>query len=199
MPLYVCGTCSQHFTRRYNANRHNKNIRVNRAEIVRFIEYLIGRPIGKYLASNPLSYRSKRRTYNKDVIIHESIDDKISNTSMRKDLTYAAEPAQGHINTNFINLGVQNNFVFNYFNCYLKYDNKIKEELQLKKITDDIKDIKRMLYDFHPAEQVQTLLFKLIGMLNAAANYASMEMELERYRNWLVNRYLGYSYSDPYT
>lgn len=50
-------------------------------------------------------------------------------------------------------------------------------------LTDDIKDIRRMLYDFHPAEQVQTLLFKLIGKLNAVANYASMEMELECYRN----------------
>jgi hypothetical protein len=70
MPLYVCGTCSQHFTRRYNANRHNKNIHANRAEIARFLEYLIGRSIGKYLASDPLSYRSKRRSYNKDVIIH---------------------------------------------------------------------------------------------------------------------------------
>jgi hypothetical protein len=65
MPLYVCGTCSQHFTRRYNANRHNENIHANRAEIVRFLEYLIGRSIGKYLASDPLSYRSKRRSYNK--------------------------------------------------------------------------------------------------------------------------------------
>ena len=199
MPLYVCGTCSQHFTRRYNANRHNKNIHANRAEIVRFLEYLIGRSIGKYLASDPLSYKSKRSSYNKDVIIHESIDDNISNTSMRKDLTYAAEPAQGHRNTNFINFGVQNNFVFNSFNCYLQYDRKIQEELQLKRITDEIKDIRRMLYDFHPAEQVQTLLSNLIGKLNAAPNYASMEMEVKRYRNWLVNRYLGHSYSDPYT
>jgi len=118
---------------------------------------------------------------------------------MRKDLTYRTEPAQGHIDTNFINLGVQNNFVFNYYNCFLQYDKKNKEELQLKKITDDIKDIRRMLYDFHPVEQVQTLLFKLIRKLNAAANYASIEVELERYRNLLVNCYLGYSYSDPYT
>jgi transposase-like protein len=49
MPLYVCSTCGQDFTRKYNANRHNQNIHFGKAEIVRFLEYLVGRISGKYL------------------------------------------------------------------------------------------------------------------------------------------------------
>ena len=44
-PSYVCCTCSQDFTRKYNANRHNQNIHFGKAEIVRYFEYLIGRDL----------------------------------------------------------------------------------------------------------------------------------------------------------
>jgi hypothetical protein len=46
-PLYVCSICAQDFTRKYNANRHNQNIHFDKAEIVRFLEYLVGRVSGK--------------------------------------------------------------------------------------------------------------------------------------------------------
>ena len=57
-PLYVCATCSQDFTRKSNAKRHNQNIHLGKAEIVRFLEYLIGTQSGKYSPSDPLSFRS---------------------------------------------------------------------------------------------------------------------------------------------
>jgi hypothetical protein len=59
--LYVCVTCGQDFTRKYRAYRHNKNIHFGTAQIVRFFEYLIQRSAGKYLPSDPLPYRLKRR------------------------------------------------------------------------------------------------------------------------------------------
>ncbi len=65
--------CSQDFTRRYNTNRHNQNIHSNKAQIVRFLEYLIGRISGKYLPADPLSYRLKNRNNNnKTTFVHEN-------------------------------------------------------------------------------------------------------------------------------
>ena len=40
---YVCTVCSEHFTRKYSANRHNFNIHGGRSEIVLYIEYMVGR------------------------------------------------------------------------------------------------------------------------------------------------------------
>jgi hypothetical protein len=60
-PMYVCATCSQHFTRRYSANRHNSSIHIGRAEIVPYIDYMAGRNSGQYLASHPSRYRSNPR------------------------------------------------------------------------------------------------------------------------------------------
>jgi hypothetical protein len=60
-PSYVCATCSEHFTRKHSAKRHNFNIHAGRSEIVPFIEYMAGRSSGKYLASHPSWYRKQRQ------------------------------------------------------------------------------------------------------------------------------------------
>ena len=52
-------------------SRHNENIYYGTAEIVSFLEYLIRRSSGKYLPSNPLSYRLKRR---KNMFAHKDND-----------------------------------------------------------------------------------------------------------------------------
>jgi hypothetical protein len=60
-PTYVCATCSEHFTRKYSAKRHNFNIHAGRSEIVPFVEYMVGRSSGRYLASHPSWYRKQRQ------------------------------------------------------------------------------------------------------------------------------------------
>lgn len=58
---YVCATCSEHFTRKYSASRHNLNIHDGGAEIVRLIDYIVGRVSGKYLATHPFWYRREQK------------------------------------------------------------------------------------------------------------------------------------------
>jgi hypothetical protein len=61
---YVCATCSEHFTRRYSARRHNLTIHDDRGEIVPLLEYLAGRNSGRYRASHPSWYRRRRSKEN---------------------------------------------------------------------------------------------------------------------------------------
>jgi hypothetical protein len=56
----VCATCSEHFTRKYSATRHNLTIHDNRGEIVTLLEYLVGRNSGRYRPSHPSLYRRRR-------------------------------------------------------------------------------------------------------------------------------------------
>lgn len=56
--ILVCALCSQDFTRRYSADRHNQNLHHGQGEIVRMIDYVIGRIAGEYNAANPLAYRT---------------------------------------------------------------------------------------------------------------------------------------------
>jgi hypothetical protein len=48
-PSYVCTVCSEHFTRKSSAKRHNNNLHNGAAETVRLIDYLAGRSSGQYL------------------------------------------------------------------------------------------------------------------------------------------------------
>src|SRR5215467_9699391 len=59
-PNYVCTTCSEHFTRKYSAKRHNITVHHNNGgEIVTLVEFVVGRNSGKYQASHPSWYRRR--------------------------------------------------------------------------------------------------------------------------------------------
>ena len=59
-PNYVCTTCSEHFTRKYSAKRHNITVHHNNGgEIVPLVEYLVGRKSGRYQASHPSWYHRR--------------------------------------------------------------------------------------------------------------------------------------------
>ena len=63
-PSYACTTCSEHFTRKYSANRHNITVHHNTGgEIVTLVEYLVGRKSGRYQASDPSWYRRSEKFY----------------------------------------------------------------------------------------------------------------------------------------
>ena len=44
---YVCTICAQEFTRKYSALRHNRTLHQGRANIVRVLEYIVGRIRGE--------------------------------------------------------------------------------------------------------------------------------------------------------
>jgi hypothetical protein len=58
---YVCATCSEHFTRKYSATRHNLTLHNGKGEIVRLLEYLEGSLSGRYLPSHPSWYRRTQK------------------------------------------------------------------------------------------------------------------------------------------
>jgi len=65
-PNYVCTTCSEHFTRKYSAKRHNITVHHgNGGEIVTLVEYLVGTSSGKYQASHPFWYRRNGKRIHK--------------------------------------------------------------------------------------------------------------------------------------
>jgi hypothetical protein len=59
---WVCSICGQGLTRKSSANRHNNNLHLGGAMIVRPYEYIIGRLNGKFLQSDPSLYRHKDRS-----------------------------------------------------------------------------------------------------------------------------------------
>jgi hypothetical protein len=205
-PLYVCSTCGQDFTRRYNASRHNQNIHSNKAQIIRFLEYLIGTLSGKYLPGDPLLYRMKNRNKNRPNIVHENEDNnscyggRFDVSSIKSMLQPTAEPIENRIdgkNANFNNstgsIKTRNNLTddLNTLNDNFQPSGKeAKEFSQKQKIEEEIRHIERMLYDFYPPQKVQILVGNLIIKYNATTDYTGFRKNLENYRSTLVGRYL---------
>jgi hypothetical protein len=46
---WVCATCSEPFTRRYGANRHNSNLHAGKGTVVRLLDYAVGIANGQFL------------------------------------------------------------------------------------------------------------------------------------------------------
>jgi hypothetical protein len=57
--IWFCALCSEGFTRKYSANRHDQNLHRGQGKIVRMIDYIIGRLAGNYNPGDPLAYRSR--------------------------------------------------------------------------------------------------------------------------------------------
>ena len=57
--IWFCALCSEGFTRKYSANRHNQSLHQGQGKIVRMIDYIIGHLASKYNPGDPLTYRSR--------------------------------------------------------------------------------------------------------------------------------------------
>jgi hypothetical protein len=57
---WVCSLCGQGLTRKSTANRHNNNLHLGGAMIVRPYEYIVGRLNGKFLQGDPSLYRGSK-------------------------------------------------------------------------------------------------------------------------------------------
>jgi hypothetical protein len=63
-PNFVCTICSQTFTRKWRGTVHRENTHAGAGDIVRLIDYMIGRTNGQYLPADPSLYRRRRRMGN---------------------------------------------------------------------------------------------------------------------------------------
>jgi hypothetical protein len=71
-PNYVCTTCSQTFTRKWRGMVHRDNLHAGAGDIVRLIDYIIGRTNGQYLPGDPSLYRRRRRMENISGDLHDN-------------------------------------------------------------------------------------------------------------------------------
>lgn len=67
LPSWVCAVCSQHFTRKYSAKKHNFELHAGKGTIVRFMDYIIGRIDGKFLPDDPSRHYRRRTKWSSQV------------------------------------------------------------------------------------------------------------------------------------
>jgi hypothetical protein len=193
-PSYVCSTCGQDFTRKYNAYRHNENIHFGTAPIVPFFEYLVQRSSGKYLPSNPLAYRLKRR---QNLFIHNN-EEKKSDGSTIPPYGSSRETLYG-TNSFFNKLASSNTEnannpyarLVNYIFSPLEPDKKAKEssspEESHRQAKAKLAEIEQLLTPVYPQQFVRSVITGLIKRCNATGDYSILDEALENHK-----RNIGY-------
>jgi hypothetical protein len=184
-PLYVCGSCGLDFTRSYNAKRHNKNLHDNKADIVTFSEYMIGRMSEKYPPANPSLYRTKNRNAIKLNIVHKYKNDYHTHFNQQKYVLNSTKTNPVY-NSRHNTLSARNQFD----NLLESFDRTIESQNK-QEIETLINDIGRMLSDFFPLEQVQAIVTGFKRRLDTTTDYTALRTKLDNYRTGLVDRALG--------
>lgn len=60
-PNYVCSICSQTFTRRWRGSVHNNKFHGGLSNVVRLLDYIVGRASGQFLPGDPSLFRHKNK------------------------------------------------------------------------------------------------------------------------------------------
>lgn len=192
-PLYACGTCGLNFTRSYNAKRHNKNLHDNKADIVPFSEYAVGRMSGKYPPGNPSFYRIKNRNSSKRNIVHQYENDNNTHYNQQKHVldstkTNPMRNSRDNMLSARNQFGIERYVIFDNF---LKNMDRAREGRKKQEIEELINEIGRMLSDFRTPERVQAIVTGFKHKLDSTTDYTALYTELDNYRTRLVDRALG--------
>jgi hypothetical protein len=202
-PLYACGTCGLNFTRSYNAKRHNKNLHDNKAYIVTFSEYMVGRMSGKYPPGNPSFYRIKNRNPSKRNIVHQyENDNNIYYNQQKYVLDSTKTNPMPNSRDNMPN--ARNQFdierrIVIFHNILQSFD-RARESRKKQEIEELINEIGRMLSDILPPEQVQAKVTEFKRRLDTTTDYIALHDELYNYRMRLIDQaQRGPIWSNTYT
>jgi len=156
---WVCATCGEHFTRKYSATRHNNNLHAGNGQIVRLLDYIVGRASGQYLPSDP------RTRKNHNPLIHDYTprwpSKPVSQAGASNDRPYPA-------NNNDSNNMYENSDPFFY--CY-PTPNTINnaDDKPANKVQDRIQkydEIRTLVAKYYIPEAVENTLAVVRGYMN---------------------------------
>ena len=194
-PLYTCGTCGLHFTRRFNAKRHNNNLHANKADIVTFSEYVVGRTSGKYPPDNPSFYRIKNSNASKRNVVHHYENDNNTHFNHQKHILEFTKTNPTHMpNSKDNSPGARNQFDVERYvilNNLLQSFDSATQSRKKQELEELIDEIGGMLSDFRPPEQVQAVVSGFKRRLDTTTDCTDLHTELNNYRTTLIDQVLG--------
>jgi hypothetical protein len=122
---YVCTVCSQTFTRMWRGRVHNDSLHDGQSEIVRLIDYMVGRLNGLYSPSSPSDYRKKNRSLLSNRS-HGSANPSSASDLLRRteDITIKTAELKKILDGYFPPNEVQRILIATSYHCYRKGNNR---------------------------------------------------------------------------
>jgi hypothetical protein len=157
---WVCATCSEHFTRKYSASRHNNNLHSGNGQIVRFLDYIVGRASGQYLPSD------HRTSKNYKPFIHDYTP-RWPSKPVLQGTANSDRPYPANNNNNYNNNMYENSDLSYRYptpNTINNADDKPVDKVQVR--TRKYDEIRTLVAKYYTPEAVENTLAVVRGYMN---------------------------------
>jgi hypothetical protein len=179
---YVCTICSQTFTRKWRGKTHSINLHSGSAEIVRFVDYIVGRLDGQYFAGDPSLYRSKKSDFSS----HEN-----NSTVFDRERVFKINEEKSAMRDRIS----ENAADFSQFQPVTQREiqqneNPIRKDSlsdiieESKRVTIKTANLKKILGRYGPPEAVQRMMNQVDSNCVTMGNYAPLDMALDEITKW---------------
>jgi hypothetical protein len=206
-PLFVCVTCSQDFTRGYDARRHNSKHHFKQAKIVSFIEYLIGRANRTLPAPSQRPPRLAAKNQKKILDFGNNNEQKNAEnkfTSLQDDATAIISPHGPSRTSTYKSENSRQNEEKDKAPVTIKgpeYGLEINPSLhnkgmsscccedQIRKANIKLHELEALLFAFYGSDCARELIKSIVRHCNESGDYGYMEECLENHRNTILKEY----------
>jgi hypothetical protein len=191
-PNFVCTICSQTFTRKWRGMVHRDNLHAGAGDIVRLVDYMIGRTNGQYLPGDPSLYQRRRGMGNISGDLHDSnpFRSQTSSCEMGNSSGRENNNAKWTFNENNINQGrnSQRSGARSTSDTnqqkYLTSDNRPFSDSihQRNEAIIKVAELKKLLSKYLPPEKVQDILSCACNCCTTMGDYSPLNITLEEAR-----------------
>lgn len=191
-PNFVCTICSQTFTRKWRGMVHRDNIHAGAGDIVRLIDYMIGRTNGQYLPGDPSLYRRRRRMENISGDLHDNNPFRSQTSSGEMGNSYGRENNNAKWTFNKKNIdqwrytqssGASSASARNQQQFSITDNRPFSDSIQPpNEAIIKMAELKRTLSKYLPPEKVQDILSCVCNCCGIMGNYSTLDSTLEEAR-----------------
>ena len=191
-PNFVCTICSQTFTRKWRGMVHRDNLHAGAGDIVRLIDYMIGRTNGQYLPGDPSLYRRRRRMENISGDLHDNNPFRSQTSSGEMGNSYGRENNNAKWTFNKKNIdqwrytqpsGASSASARNQQQFSITDNRPFSDSIQPpNEAIIKMAELKRTLSKYLPPEKVQDILSCVCNCCGIMGNYSTLDSTLEEAR-----------------
>jgi hypothetical protein len=189
-PNFVCTICSQTFTRKWRGTVHRDNLHGGAGDIVRLIDYMVGRTNGQYSPGDPSLYRRRMGKISGDLHNNNPIRPQTSSSEMGDSFGQENNNTKWTLNKKNIDQGrysqpsgASSTSDGKQQQYHISDNRPFSDSIQQpNEAIIKMAELKRLLSKYLPPQKVQEILSNACEYCRIMGDYSTLDITLEEAR-----------------
>jgi hypothetical protein len=189
-PNFVCTICSQTFTRKWRGTVHRDNLHGGAGDIVRLIDYMVGRTNGQYSPGDPSLYRRRMGKISGDLHNNNPIRPQTSSSEMGDSFGQENNNTKWTLNKKNIDQGrysqpsgASSTSDGKQQQYHISDNRPFSDSIQQpNEAIIKMAELKRLLSKYLPPQKVQETLSNACEYCRIMGDYSTLDITLEEAR-----------------